>query len=153
MSFSNAYNLLNTGSTSGSASTAYNANISIANMNNYTKAVKVGYGIPIEIALEYAVIKSNLGSEMASDPEIYNNSTDDVQQAFVNVAYGDFVKISDYNQVNVLLNFRFNPPALYIYGSLTDEFVNNDYSSPYDPRVYKMPSTPVRGTKVLVIKK
>lgn len=154
MSFNSAFNLLNSGSKDGGPSVSVGSSSMVSgNFTNYTKGVKVGYGIPMEIALEYAVVKSNLSSEIASDPDNYFNSTDDVQQAFSNLAYGDFVKISDYNQVNVKLNFRFNPPMLLIYGSLEEEYTDNSYSSPYDPRVYKMPSTPVRGTKILVIKK
>jgi hypothetical protein len=154
MSFNSAFNLLNSGTKDdgSSVSLASSSKVSV-NFTNYTKGVKVGYGIPMEIALEYAVVKANLSSEIASDPDNYYNSPDDVQQAFSNLAYGDFVKISDYNQVNVKLNFRFNPPLLLIYGNLEEEYTDNSYSSPYDPRVYKMPSTPVRGTKILVIKK
>ena len=154
VSFNSAYNMLNTGNKYGGA---YNSTVSSShasiNLVNYSKAVKVGYGIPMEIALEYAVVKANLSSEIASNPDNYFNSPDDVQQAFSNLAYGDFVKISDYSQVNVKLNFRFNPPVLKIYGNVEEEYTENSYASPYDPRVYKMPSTPVRGTKILVIKK
>ena len=152
MSFSNAYNTINPVNQSVDISSASNKGVSI-NMGGYTHKVKVGYGIPMEIALEYAVVKSQLSSEIASNPANYFNSSDDVQQAFSNLAYGDFVKISSYNQVNVVLNFRFNPPKLNIYGNLEEEFLNNSNSSPYDPAVYRMPSTPVRGTKILVIKK
>jgi hypothetical protein len=154
ISFNSAYNMLNTGNKYGGASAALDRSSLIsANFTNYTKSAKVGYGIPMEIALEYAVVKANLSSEIASNPDNYFSSPDDVQQAFSNLAYGDFVKISDYNQVNVKLNFRFNPPFLKIYGSVEEEYTQNSYASPYDPRVYKMPSTPVRGTKILVIKK
>jgi hypothetical protein len=150
LSFSNAYNLINTGTQSSSSSVMNRIAVS---QPGYSHAVKVGYGIPIEIALEYAVVKSNLSSEIASDPANYFNSSDDVQQAFSNIAYGDFVTISSYNQVNVVLNFRFNPAELKIYGNVEEEFINNSVSSPYDPAVYRMPSTPVKGTKILVIKK
>ncbi len=152
MSFNNAFNLINTGNQSGSASLTGGAYMG-AIQPGYSHSVKVGYGIPIEIAFEYAIVKSNLSSEIASDPANYFNSSDDVQQAFSNLAYGDFVRISSYNQVNVVLNFRFNPPELKIYGNVEEEFINNSSSSPYDPAVYRMPSTPVRGTKILVIKK
>ncbi len=152
MSFSSVYNIINPGSQTVAATTVTNNGLSV-NAGGYTHKVKVGYGIPMEIALEYAVVKTNLSSEIASDPANYFNSSDDVQQAFSNLAYGDFVRISSYNQVNVVLNFRFNPPKLNIYGNLEEEFLNNSSSSPYDPAVYKMPSTPVRGTKILVIKK
>ncbi len=152
MSFNNAYNLINTGSNSGSSSSSGGVQM-INAQPGYSHKVKVGYGIPLEIAWEFAVVKANLSSEIASDPANYFNSTDDVQQAFSNLAYGDFVKISNYNQVNVALNFRFNPPELKIYGNLEEEFINGSGSSPYDPAVYRMPSTPVRGTKILVIKK
>jgi hypothetical protein len=153
MSYSNAYNLLNTGNNNNASTSLGSSNLVSVNFTNYSKTVKVGYGIPIEIALEYAVVKSNLSSDIAGNPDNYFNSPDDVQQAFSNLAYGDFVKISDYNQVNVKLNFRFNPPLLKIYGNLEEEYINNSYSSPYDPGVYKMPTTPVKGTKILVIKK
>ncbi len=152
MSFSNAYTTINSGNQSVAPSYMGNNGISI-NASAYSHKVKVGYGIPMEIAFEYAVVKAQLSSEIASDASTYFNSSDDVQQAFSNLAYGDFVKISSYNQVNVVLNFRFNPPQLTVYGSLEDEFLNNSNSSPYDPAVYRMPSTPVRGTKILVIKK
>jgi len=152
MSFNNAYNLINTGSNSGSSSSG-GVHMINSQSSGYSHKVKVGYGIPLEIALEYAVVKSNLSSEIASDPANYFNSSDDVQQAFSNLAYGDFVRISSYNQVNVVLNFRFNPPELKIYGNVEEEFINGSGSSPYDPAVYRMPSTPVRGTKILVIKK
>lgn len=151
MTFNNAYNTINTGSNSGSSSSG--AVHMINAQPGYSHKVKVGYGIPLEIAWEFAVVKANISSEIASNPANYFNSTDDVQQAFSNLAYGDFVKISSYNQVNVALNFRFNPPELKIYGNLEDEFINGSGSSPYDPAVYRMPSTPVRGTKILVIKK
>lgn len=151
MSFNNAYNTINTGSNSSSSSSS---GVHMINAQPvYSHKVKVGYGIPLEIAWEFAVVKANISSEIASNPANYFNSPDDVQQAFSNLAYGDFVKISSYNQVNVALNFRFNPPELKIYGNLEDEFINGSGSSPYDPAVYRMPSTPVRGTKILVIKK
>jgi hypothetical protein len=153
MSFSSAYNVLNTGSKNNSATSSKSTVLASINSANYTKKVKVGYGIPIEIVLEYAIVKSNLGSDMASDPATYNNSSDDVQQAFVNLAYGDFVKISDYNKVNVKLNFRFNPAKLVNYGSDDGDFINNTRSSPWDVAVYKTPNTPVSGSKILIVKK
>ena len=152
MSFSKAYTTINPVNQSVDITNALNKGSSI-NLNGYTHKVKVGYGIPIEIAFEYAVVKAQLSSEIASDATTYFSSSDDVQQAFSNLAYGDFVKISSYKQVNVVLNFRFNPAKLTVYGSLQDEYLNNSNSSPYDPAVYRMPTTPVRGTKILVIKK
>ncbi|HEY4787110.1 MAG TPA: hypothetical protein VIH57_13725 [Bacteroidales bacterium] len=154
MSFSNAFNMLNTGSKSGSSKFAgTGVNMVSINTANYTKKVKVSYGVPIEIVLEYAVVKSRLASDLASDPDTYNNSSGDVQQAFVNLAYGDFVKISDYNKVNVKLNFRFNPAKLVIYGSDEGDFINNTNSSPWDVGVYKTPNTPVSGIKIMVVQK
>jgi len=157
MSFSNAYNMLNTGSKSGSSKYVSlggsNASVGVLNSVNYTKKVKVSYGVPIEIVLEYAVVKSRMASDLASDPDTYNNSSDNVQQAFVNLAYGDFVKISDYNKVNVKLNFRFNPARLVVYGSDAGDFVNNSSSSPWDVGVYKIPNTAVSGTKIMVVQK
>src|ERR1035437_734973 len=91
MSFSSAYNVLNTGSkNSTSVTSSKSSALAINNSASYSKNVKVGYGIPIEIVLEYAIVKSNLSSDMASDPATYNSSSDEVQQAFVNLAYGDF---------------------------------------------------------------
>lgn len=156
MSFNNAYNMLNTGNKNGT-STKFGmggmSSVKVLTGGNYTKKVKVSYGVPIEVVLEYAVVKTNLNSDMASDPDTYNNSSGDVQQAFVNLAYGDFVKISDYNKVNVKLNFRFNPAKLVIYGSDAGDFVNNTNSSPWDVGVYKTPNTPVSGTKIMVVQK
>lgn len=158
VSFANAYNMLNTGSRTGNA-TSYRYNVgafvspAALNTGSYTKKVKISYGVPIEIVLEYAVVKSRMASDLASDPDTYNNSADNVQQAFVNLAYGDFVKISDYNKVNVKLNFRFNPPKLVIYGSDAGDFINNTSSSPWDVGVYKTPNTQVSGTKIMVVQK
>jgi hypothetical protein len=149
ISYNKAYNLINKGTESGTSV----VNLISVIQPGYSHAVKVGYGIPIEIAFEYVVVKSNLSSEIASNPDNYFSSSDEVQQAFSNIAYGDFVTISSYNQVNVVLNFRFNPAELKIYGNVEEEFINNSVSSPYDPAVYRMPSTPVKGTKILVIKK
>ncbi len=154
MSFSNAYSMLNGGSNSASlGSSSGSSMISMINSTSFNKSITVSYGIPIEIVMEWANLKAKLSSDIGSNPDIYNNSSDDVQQAMSNIAYGDFVKISDYNTVNVKLNFRFSPPKLIIYGSDEGDFVNNDNSSPSDPGVFTMPSTPVRGTKIFVIKK
>lgn len=156
MSYSNAFNMLNSGSktTISKVSNSGSSNsMAMINTANYTKKVKISYGIPIEIVLEYAIVKSHLNSDMASNPDTYNNSSDNVQQAFVNIAYGDFVKISDYNKVNVKLNFRFNPAKLVIYGSDTEDFLNNSNASPWDVRVYKTPNTPISGSKIMVVQK
>jgi hypothetical protein len=154
MSFSSAYSMLNgNSSSSGTGGSSGSMGFALNNSMAYSKRVTIFYGIPIEIVMEYAAIKANLASDLASNPETYDNSTDEVQQALVNIAYGDFVKISDYNQVNVKLNFRFNPPVLRIYGSDEGDFVNSSHSSPYDPGVYITPNTPVRGSKIMVIKK
>jgi hypothetical protein len=157
MSFNKAYGALNPSTKSTSFATSPNSNyanaMEVAKTANYTKKVQISYGIPIEILFEYAIVKSNLASDMAGDPDTYNNSRGDVQQAFVNLAYGDFVKISDYKKVNVKLNFRFNPARLVNYGSDESDFVNNTQSSPWDVAVYKTPNTPVSGTKIMVIQK
>jgi hypothetical protein len=156
MSFNNAYNMLNTGNKNGTGMKVGVSSVSTMgafNAANYTKKVKVSYGVPIEIVMEYAVVKANLNSDIASDPDIYNNSSANVQQAFDNLAYGNFVKISDYNKVNVKLNFRFNPARLVVYGSDAGDFVNNANSSPWDVGVYKTPNTPVSGTKIMVVQK
>jgi len=154
MSFSSAYSMLNGGSKSSSlGSSSGSSMISMINSSSFNKKITISYGIPIEIVMEWANLKAKLSSDIGSNPDIYNNSSDDVQQAMSNIAFGDFVKISDYNTVNVKLNFRFNPPVLKIYGSDEGDFVNNTNSSPWDPGVYTMPNTPVRGTKILVIKK
>jgi hypothetical protein len=156
MSFNNAYNMLNSGSKYGSSKSPVmggSMSAGVYNSVNYTKKVKISYGIPIEILFEYIAVKNNMSSNLASDPDTYNNSSDNVQQAFVNIAYGDFVKISDYNRVNVKLNFRFNPAKLVIYGSDEGDFLNNTQSSPWDVGVYKTPNTPVSGSKIMVVKK
>ena len=154
MTFNQAFNAMNPGSNASSVSVMQShTGISSIVMQNYTKGVTISYGIPIEIVMEYAALKTRMSSDIASDPTTYNNSAPDVQQAFNNLAYGDFVKISDYNRVNVKLNFRFNPPVLRIYGSDAGDFVNNTQSSPYDPGVYVMPNTPVSGSKTMVIQK
>ena len=152
MSLSHAFNALNAGSSSHAAlSGTSSAGVTSIMTQSYNKNVTVSYGIPIEIVMEFAALKANLSAAIASDPGTYNNSADNVQQAFVNLAYGDFVRISDYKKVNVKLNFRFNPPKLRIYGSDESDFVNATTSSPYDPGVYVMPTTPVRGSKIMVI--
>ena len=154
MSFNSAYSMLNSGSNSSSlGSSSGSSMISMINSTSFNKSITISYGIPIEIVMEWANLKAKLSSDIGSNPDIYNNSSDDVQQAMSNIAYGDFVKISDYNRVNVKLNFRFSPPQLIIYGSDEGDFVNNDNSSPSDPGVFTMPNTPVRGTKIFVIKK
>lgn len=152
MSFSSAYNILNTGSKySNSKPVNMQAGAVSLNNYNYTSKVKLSYGIPTEIVFEYAIVKARMGSDLASDPETYNNSSENVQQAFINLAYGDFVKISDYHKVNVKLNFQFNPARLVVYGSDAGDFLNNSNSSPWDVGVYKAPSTPVSGSKIMVI--
>jgi hypothetical protein len=154
MSFSSAYNMLNGGNKStGSGSTSGTMQMGSVSGKSYNNKITITYGIPIEIVMEYAVLKTNLSSDMALNSATYDNSSPDIQQAFDNIAYGNFVKISDYNQVNVKLNFRFNPPVLRVYGSDEGDFVNSAHSSPYDPGVYITPNTPVRGSKIMVIKK
>jgi hypothetical protein len=153
MSFSSAYNMLNGGNSSGAGSSAGTMGMASMAGMAYNKKITISYGIPIEIVLEYAVLKTNLSSDMAINPATYDNCSVEVQQALDNIAYGSFVKISDYNQVNVKLNFRFNPPVLRIYGSDEGDFINHTQSSPSDPGVYIMPNTPVRGSKIMVIKK
>jgi hypothetical protein len=150
MSFSSAYSILNGGSKSTGSVIAAVRSVSGKSYNN---KITITYGIPIEIVMEYAVLKTNLSSDMAINSATYDNSSPEIQQAFDNIAYGNFVKISDYNQVNVKLNFRFNPPVLRVYGSDEGDFVNSSHSSPSDPGVYTAPNTPVRGSKIMVIKK
>jgi len=146
--------MLNGGSKStGSVSSAGAMHMSSVSGKSYNNKITITYGIPIEIVMEYAVLKTNLSSDIALNSATYDNSSAEVQQAFDNIAYGNFVKISDYNQVNVKLNFRFNPPVLRVYGSDEGDFVNSTHSSPNDPGVYIMPNTPVRGSKIMVIKK
>jgi hypothetical protein len=149
MSFSSAYNMLN----GGNNSTGSGIQMGSVSGKSYTNKITITYGIPIEIVMEYAVLKTNLSSDMAINSATYDNSSPEIQQAFDNIVYGNFVKISDYNQVNVKLNFRFNTPLLRVYGSDEGDFVNSSHSSPYDPGVYTTPNTPVRGSKIMVIKK
>jgi hypothetical protein len=149
MSFSSAYNMLN----GGNKSTGSGMQMTSVSGKSYNKRITITYGIPIEIVMEYSALKNNLISDMAVNPAIYDNSSPEIQQAFDNIAYGSFVKISDYNQVNVKLNFRFNPPVLRVYGTDQDIFINTTHASPNDPGVYTMPNTPVRGNKIMVIKK
>ena len=154
MSFSSAYNMLNGGNNStGSGSSAGAIQMGSVSGKSYNNKINITYGIPIEIVMEYAVLKTNLSSDIALNSATYDNSSAEVQQAFDNISYGNFVKISDYNQVNVKLNFRFNPPVLRVYGSDEGDFVNSSHASPYDPGVYTTPNTPVRGSKIMVIKK
>ena len=150
MSFSNAFNMLNLGNKNGNTS---QGSMMISTGSSYTKKVTISYGIPISILFEYIAVKLNLNSDIISDPDIYNNSSSDVQQAFDNLIYADFVKISDYNKVNVKLNFRFHPPLLTNYGSIEDDYLNNTQSSPWDAKIYKMPNTPVSASKIMVIQK
>ena len=159
MSFNSAYSMLNPGSKSTVS------NISTVNVNkgsmtaaainaaSYTKKVLISYGIPIAILFEFINVKNNLSSDLASDPDTYNNCADNVQQALVNLAYSDFQKISDYKKVNVKLNFQFNPAKLVIYGSDEGDYLNNGNSSPWDVGVYKAPTTAVSGSKVMVVQK
>ena len=159
VSFNSAYNMLNTGSKSTvktiSTVNVNNASLSagVLNAANYTKKVLISYGIPIAILFEFINVKNNLSSDLASDPDTYNNCADNVQQALVNLAYSDFLKISDYKKVNVKLNFQFNPAKLVIYGSDEGDFLNNGNSSPWDVGVYKAPTTAVSGSKVMVVQK
>jgi len=150
MSFSSAYNMLNGGNNSTGSGAIQMGSVSGKSYNN---KINITYGIPIEIVMEYAVLKTNLSSDIALNSTTYDNSSPEIQQAFDNIAYGNFVKISDYNQVNVKLNFRFNPPVLRVYGSDEGDYVNSSHASPYDPGVYTTPNTPVRGSKIMVIKK
>jgi hypothetical protein len=149
MSFSNAYNMLN----GGSKSTGSGMQMGSVSGKSFNKRITITYGIPIEIVMEYSALKNNLSSDMALNSAIYDNSSPEIQQAFDNIAYGSFVKISDYNQVNVKLNFRFNPPVLKVYGTDQNVFINITHPSPNDPGVYTTPNTPVRGSKIMVIKK
>jgi len=162
ISFNAAYNMLNSGSKNvygggsasiGTLSGGGSASIGVLNGVNYTKKVQISYGIPIAILFEFITVKINLSSDLASDQDTYNNCSGDVQQALVNLAYSDFVKISDYNKVNVKLNFRFNPAKLVIYGSDQNDFLNNAQSSPWDVGVYKAPNTAMSGSKIMVVKK
>ena len=154
MSFSSAYSMLNGGNNStGSGSSAGTIQMGSVSGKSYNNKITITYGIPIEIVMEYAVLKTNLSSDMAINSATYDNSSPEIQQAFDNIAYGSFVKISDYNQVNVKLNFRFNPPVLRVYGTDQGVFINITHPSPNDPGVYTTPNTPVRGSKIMVIKK
>ena len=162
ISFNAAYNMLNSGSKNaygggsvsiGTLNGGGSVSIGVLNGVNYTKKVKISYGMPIAILFEFITVKINVNSDLASDQDTYNNCSDNVQQALVNLAYSDFVKISDYNKVNVKLNFRFNPAKLVIYGSDQNDFLNNAQSSPWDVGVYKAPNTAVSGSKIMVVKK
>ena len=162
ISFNAAYNMLNSGSKNvygggsvsiGTLNGGGSVSVGVLNGVNYTKKVKISYGMPIAILFEFITVKINLSSDLASDQDTYNNCSDNVQQALVNLAYSDFVKISDYNKVNVKLNFRFNPAKLVIYGSDQNDFLNNAQSSPWDVGVYKAPNTAVSGSKIMVVKK
>ena len=152
LSFGSAFNMLNSGNKNGTSS-GQAMNVVSQQGGNYKKKVSVSYGIPISILFEYTAVKNNLSSDIAGDQSIYNNSPANVQQAFDNLIYNDFVKISDYNKVNVKLNFRFNPPKLVEYGSIEEDYLNNTQSSPYDAKIYKMPGTPVSASKIMVIQK
>jgi hypothetical protein len=154
MSYANAFNMLNSGSKNISSKVSVmGSGLNSIYTASYNRKVDISYGIPMEIALEFAVVKARMSSDIASDPDTYNNSSQNVQQAFDHLAYGNFVKISDYNKVNVKLNFQFNPAKLIIYGSDTGDFLTNTQSSPWDVGVYKAPNSPVSGTKIMVIQK
>ena len=155
VSYGNAFNMLNSGNKYGTTSSSMQGGSILSSIisASYTKKVTVSYGIPISIVMEYAVVKANLSSDVASDPDTYNNSSGDVQQAFDNLIYSDFVKISDYKKINVKLNFRFNPPQIIDYGSIESDYLNNTQSSPWDAQIYKMPNTQVCATKIMVIQK
>ena len=156
LSFSNAFNMLNSGSKENGQKASYTSgNLTSGKMGIkfYNQTVQISYGIPLEIIFEFAAVKTHLHSDIASDPGTYSNFPANVQQAMANLINGNFVKISDYNSVNVTLNFRYNPAKLVIYGTDTGDFLNNTQSSPWDVGVYKTPNTPISGTKTMVIKK
>lgn len=148
MSFSTAFNLLNSGSSSSGS--GYMPSPVLG--GNYTKKATIGYGIPFQIGMEQSIVKANLSSAIANDPDQYNSLSEDVQAALWTLAYGEFVKISN-TPVNVKLEFRFNPAQLYVYGSIQSDFIDNGSASPNDPLVYKAPQTAVSGTKIIVLKK
>ncbi len=154
LSFGNAFNMLNSGSkTVTSTSFQGTSNLSSIVSQSFTKKVSVSYGIPISILFEFIAVKNNLSGDIACDPDNYNNSAGNVKQAFDNLTNANFVKISDYNKINVKLNFRFNPAQLVNYGSIEEDYLNNTQSSPWDAKIYKMPNTPVSATKIMVIQK
>ena len=156
LSFGNAFNMLNSGSKENdhkvSSSSGYLTPGKTV-IKSYTQSVQISYGIPLEIIFEFVAVKTHLHSDIASDPGTYSNFPANVQNAMANLVNGNFVKISDYNSVNVTLNFRYNPAKLVIYGTDTRDFLNNTQSSPWDVGVYQTPNTAVSGTKTMVIKK
>jgi hypothetical protein len=156
LSFGNAFNMLNTGTKENDLKATYgagNLNTVKTGIKSYNQNVQVSYGIPLEIIFEFVAVKTHLHSDIASDPGTFSNFPANVQNAMSNLVNGNFIKISDYNSVNVILNFRFNPAKLVIYGTNTGDFLNNTQSSPWDVGVYKTPNTPVSGSKTMVIKK
>ena len=148
MSFSSAFSLLNSGSSSSGSGYMPVSGLG----SNYTKKATIGYGIPFQIGMAQSIVRTNLSSAIANDPDQFNNLSEDVQAALWTLAYGEFVKIST-TPVNVKLEFRYNPAQLYVYGSIQSDFIDNGSSSPNDPLVYKAPKTAVSGTKTIVIKK
>ncbi len=154
LSFAGAFNMLNTGSKNSTTKVTYTS-VGLTPLKNhqYTQKVQISYAIPLEIVFEYTAVKTHLSSDIASDPETYNNSSGNVKKAMENLTNAAFVKMSDYNSVNVTLNFRFNPAQLVVYGTDTGDFLNNTQSSPWDPGVYQTPNTAVSGTKIMVINK
>jgi hypothetical protein len=154
MSFSHAYSSLN----GSSGSPNNNANTGQV-VSSGTKST-INYGIPWEIATEWNYISNGLRSGYSADPNTYNNSSVAVQQALTNLMFEPFHKISDYTrgnngQVNVKLNFRYNPAALNVYGVESGFKANSIYdasSTPWDPGIYYYPTGAPSGYKIMIIK-
>jgi hypothetical protein len=148
--------MLNSGSKDNLTKSSYSSGSFIKGKTGvklYTQSVQISYGIPLEIIFEFTAVKTHLQSDIASDPGTYSNFPGNVRKAMTNLVNGNFVKISDYNTVNITLNFRFNPANLVLYGTDTGDFLNNTQSSPWDVGVYKPPNTSISGTKTMVINK
>src|SRR5512145_492434 len=71
LTYSSAYNVLNTGSRQTNTTLSVNTSIESVAGSNYTKKVSINYGIPFAIGWEYITVKANLSSNYASDPGGY----------------------------------------------------------------------------------
>lgn len=144
-----AFSALNAGSATVATSSTYVGNTSssiittsgisqteVVRAQKHDKKWVVNFGIPGQIAVDYAYLRARMISAYEEDPGVYARGSAALKEAVDILGWTPFSTISSWAAVRCQLQYRFLPPAL-------EE--KDGYAFRYSPR-FDPASAPVRAT-------
>jgi hypothetical protein len=144
-SFTSAYTVLNPTIAAATPATTYTGNASYVSQDKFTAVIPgksydkrwlVGFGIPLQVALDYAYLRSRMVTAYEENPEPYNNGSQALKEAVDILGWSDFATISSWAPVRCQFYFRFIPPLLG-----EKESYKTKYSYQFNPM-----AAPVKGS-------